>query len=179
MQSFNVPTGEQVSPANQAIFESLKSKYNVVPNLYATFAHSDTALETYVALQGAKSSLDGKQREVVNLVVSQVNSCQYCLAAHTLGGKMNGFSEAQIMEMRHGRASFDPKLDALAIFTKAVTEKRGQVDPATLQAFFDGGWTKGNVVDVIVAIGDKIITNYLHAVTKIPVDLPAAAPLAA
>jgi hypothetical protein len=27
---------------------------------------------------------------------------------------------------------------------------------------------------VIVTIGDKIVTNYLHSTTKVPVDFPAA-----
>ena len=43
-----------------------------------------------------------------------------------------------------------------------------------LQAFFDAGWTPENLVDVIVVIGDKTVTNYLHATTQVPVDFPAA-----
>ena len=81
----------------------------MVPNLYATLAHSETALGTYLALQNAKSSINGKAREVINLVVSQVNGCEYCLAAHTVIGGMVGFSAEQIIEIRGGRASFDLK----------------------------------------------------------------------
>ncbi|MFN0315465.1 MAG: carboxymuconolactone decarboxylase family protein, partial [Burkholderiales bacterium] len=100
MTTINVPTRDQVSPANQAHFDNLKKGLGLVPNLYATLAHSENALASYLALQGAKSSINGKAREVVNLVVSQVNSCAYCLAAHTAIGKMVGFNEAQIMEIR-------------------------------------------------------------------------------
>ena len=100
MKTVTVPTYEQVSPANQAIFDNLKKALGFVPNLYATFAHSDTALSTYLALQNAKSSLSPKAREVINLVVSQVNTCDYCLAAHTALGKMVGFTPEQILEIR-------------------------------------------------------------------------------
>jgi len=179
MNRFNVPTRDQVSPDNQAIFDSLKKMLSFVPNLYATFAHSATALGTYLALQNAKSSLNAKQREVVNLVVSQVNDCEYCLAAHTAVGKMVGFSDAQILEIREGRAAFDPKLDALARFVREVAEKRGKVAAASTEAFLEAGWTEGNVVDVIIAVGDKIISNYLHGVTKVAVDFPAASKIAA
>jgi alkylhydroperoxidase family enzyme len=83
MKTVTVPTYDSVSPGNQAIFDNLKKALGFVPNLYATFAHSETALPTYLALQNAKSSLSAKAREVINLAISEVNQCQYCLAAHT------------------------------------------------------------------------------------------------
>ena len=178
MTAINVPTRAEVNPTNQAIFDQLKSGLGMVPNLYATFAHSDTALATYMAFPNAKSSVSGKAREVVNLVVSQVNECQYCLAAHTMLGKMNGFTDEQVLEIRHGQASFDTKFDALARLTKGIVQSRGHVDQALVEAFFAAGWTKENLVDAIVVIGDKTVSNYLHSTTKIPVDFPAAPALA-
>lgn len=174
MNAINVPTRDEVGAESQAIFDNLKKALGMVPNLYATFAHSQTALPTYLALQNAKSSISGKAREVVNLVVSQVNECAYCLAAHTVIGKMHGFTDAQVIEIRRGTASFDPKLDALARLVKNITVNRGHADPALVEAFFAAGWTKGNLVDAIVVAGDKTISNYLHSTTHIPVDFPAA-----
>ena len=174
MKTIQVPAYEQVSPANQAIFDQLKKGLSFVPNLYATFAHSETALGNYIALQNAKSSLSLKAREVINLVVSQVNSCEYCLAAHTALGKMVGFTDEQIIEIRKGVTSFDGRLDTLAKLVKNIAVERGHANPALVQAFFDAGWTEENLVDVIVVIGDKIISNYLHGTTRVPVDFPAA-----
>lgn len=174
MTTINVPARDDVSPANQAIFDQLKGKLGMVPNLYATLAHSEHALGNYLAFQNAKSSITGKAREVINLVVSQVNDCAYCLAAHTVIGGMVGFNPEQILEIRGGRASFDGKLDALARLVKSIAENRGHADQGLVDAFFAAGWTKENLVDAIVVIGDKTVTNYLHAITRIPVDFPAA-----
>ena len=174
MTSIQVPKREDVSASNQTIFDNLKQSLSFVPNLYATFAYSETALGTYLALQNAKSSLSSKEREVVNLVVSQVNECKYCLAAHTALGKIVGFTDEQILEIRRGKAQFDRKLDALAKFVKEVTVKRGHADQSHIEAFFAAGWTKANLVDTLLVVGDKIISNYLHGVTKIPVDFPSA-----
>ena len=174
MKSITVPSYDQVSPPNQALFDNLKKGLGLVPNLYATFARSDTALATYLALQNAKSSLSPKARKVINLVVSQINSCQYCLAAHTALGKMVGFTPDQIIEIRRGGASFDARLDALAKLVRSIVTERGQADPALTQAFFDAGWTKGNLVDAIVVIGDQMTSNFLHGSTQIPVDFHAA-----
>ena len=98
MKNFAIPTKEQVSTGNQAIFENLEKGLGFVPNLYATFAYSDTALGNYITFQNAKSSLRGKEREAINLVVSQVNDCRYCQSAHTAIGKMNGYTEEQIID---------------------------------------------------------------------------------
>lgn len=177
MTAFTVPARDEVSPANQALFDALKGQLGFVPNLYATLAYSSNALGTYLTLQSAKSSINPKSREVVNLVVSQVNACAYCLAAHTAIGKMNAFTDAQIIEIRGGTATFDAKLDALARLTRSIAVNRGHADQAPIDAFFAAGWTRENLVDVMVTIGDKTVSNYLHAVTKVPVDFPAAPPL--
>lgn len=173
MRNFQVPTREQVSPNNQAIFDQLEKGLGFVPNLYATYAYSDTALADYLALQNRKSSLRAKEREVINLVVSQVNECVYCLAAHTALGKMNGFTDEQILELRTGEASFDAKLDALASFVRDTTIQRGKPSPASVEALFAAGYNEANLIDILVVIGDKIISNFLHGITQIPVDFPA------
>ncbi len=177
MSTFNVPTREEVSANNQAIFDNLDKALGFVPNLYATYAHSDTALENYLTFSNAKTSLSAKEKEVVNLAVSQVNECIYCLSAHTAIGKMNGFTEEQILELRAGKASFDNKLDALAKLAKNATENRGRTDQNILENFFAAGYTKANLIDTIVLVGDKTISNYIHSTTQIPVDFPVAQPL--
>lgn len=174
MNRFAIPTHATVSTANQALFDSLQKQLGMVPNLYATLAHSDTALGNYLSLQNAKSSINGKAREVVNLVVSQVNRCEYCLAAHTVIGGMVGFTPEQIIEIRQGRASFDVKLDALARLVQNMALERGHADPTLVDAFLAAGWTPGHLVDVIVVIGDKTVTNYLHGSTRVPLDFPPA-----
>ncbi|MBY0400512.1 carboxymuconolactone decarboxylase family protein [Myxococcota bacterium] len=177
MTSITVPTRDQVSPENQEIFGALEKNLGFVPNLYATFAHSRTALASYLAFQNAKSSLSARARETINLAVSEVNSCEYCLAAHTALGKRVGFSDEQILELRRGGASWDGKLDSLARLTRGLVLERGHVAPALVDAFLEAGWTRENLIDAIVVVGDKTVSNYLHSATRVPVDFPAAPPL--
>lgn len=177
MSTFNVPKREEVTSKNQEIFDTLKKAVGFVPNLFATYAHSENALGNYLNLSNAKTSLKTKEKEVVNLAVSQVNNCVYCLSAHTAIGKMNGFTDEQILELRAGNASFDNKLDALAKLAKNITENRGATDNQVLENFFEAGWTKENLIDTIVLVGDKTISNYINNTTEIPVDFPVAQPL--
>lgn len=174
MSTFNVPKREEVSPKNQAIFDNLEKQVGFVPNLFATYAYSENALKNYLDFSGAPSSLKAKEKEAVNLAVSQANNCEYCLAAHTAIGKMNGFEDSQILELRQGKASFDNKLDALAQLSKNITENRGNTDAAVLDNFFNAGWTKENLIDTISLVGDKTISNYINNTVKAPVDFPTA-----
>lgn len=177
MATFTVPTRATVSATNQNVFDNLEKGLGFVPNIYATLALNETALPDYLAFQGRKSTLKAKEKEVVNLAVSQVNECAYCLAAHTALGKMNGFSDEQILEIRRGEVSFDPKVAALASFTKETTINRGKPSTGATDALLAAGFTQANLVDIIMLIGDKIVTNFLHGVTQVPVDFPAALPL--
>jgi len=174
MIEFNVPTREEVSTGNQEIFDNLKGAVGFVPNLYATMAYSDTALGNYLQFQNAKTSLSKKEKEVVNLVVSQINGCSYCQSAHTVIGKMNGFSDEQILELRQGYLSDNEKFDALVKVAKEITLNKGRIDNDTLQQFFNAGYTKGTLVDVILAVADKVVMNYLHNLTNIEIDFPKA-----
>lgn len=174
MNTFNVPTKNEVSENNKVIFNQLEKGLGFVPNLYASFAHSETALDNFLALGNAKTSFSAKEKEVVNLAVSQVNECVYCLSAHTAIAKMNGFTEDQVLELRTGNASFNSKLDALSKFAKSVALNRGAATEEVIENFYNAGYNKGNLADAILLIGEITITNYFHKTTEVPVDFPIA-----
>ncbi|SMG53675.1 carboxymuconolactone decarboxylase family protein [Arenibacter troitsensis] len=177
MTKFTVPARGEVSESNQAILDNLQKGLGFVPNLYAYYAKNETALGDYLALQNRKSTLKTKEREAINLTTSQINGCAYCLAAHTVLGKMNDFTDEQIVELRRGSASFDDKLDALVKFVASTISNKGKASEESKQAFFDAGYTEANMIDVVIVIGDKIISNYIHNLTGFEVDFPAAQPL--
>lgn len=174
MKNFPIPKRSEVSPENQVIFDKLAQMAGHVPNLYAIFAHSEYALGNYLAFQNGKSSLKASEREVINLVVSQYNLCIYCLSAHTALAKKIGFSDEQILDIRKAGISFDPKLDALAKLVKGIIENKGRAPQQLIDNFYGAGYTNGALVETLSVIGDKMISNYLHALTELPVDFPSA-----
>ena len=174
MSTFQVPTREQVSEGNQKIFDNLKSSLGFVPNLYAAMGKSEHALGNFLAFSGAETSFSKKEKEVIDLAVSQVNGCSYCQAAHTAIAKMNGFTDEQALELRKRQASWDSKYDALAKLAQSISQTRGEVDAATLNAFYGAGYSEENLVDLVTAVGAITITNLFHNITNVPVDFPAA-----
>ncbi|WP_373523441.1 carboxymuconolactone decarboxylase family protein [Aquiflexum sp.] len=177
MTKFTVPQRGEVSENNQALFDNLQKALGFVPNLYAYYAKNETALGDYLALQNRKSTLKAKEREVINLVTSQINGCQYCLAAHTALGKMNGFTDEQIIGLRKGTASFDKQLNALVGFAASIVSNKGKASQESKEAFFDAGYTEANMIDVVIVIGDKTMSNFIHNLTAFEIDFPLAQPI--
>lgn len=173
MKTFTVPTRGEVAPANQEIFDNLQKALGFVPNLYATIAHSDNGLSRFLAYQNAKTSLNNKEKEAVNLIVSQVNGCVYCQSAHLVLGKMNGFSDEQLLDIRKAKST-DAKLNALVQLAADIAANKGRASAEAVDAFFENGYTNENLVDLILQISDKTAMNFLHNLTQIPVDFPLA-----
>lgn len=174
MANFNVPSRGDVSANNQELFDNLNKGLGMVPNLYAVMALSDTALGNYLSFQNAKTTFTNKEKQAVNLVVSQVNECHYCQSAHTLLGTMNGLTEEQTIEIRKGGASFDSKLNALVVLAKEITSKKGFASSATVDGFINAGYSKGQVIELIFLVAEKTAMNYVHAITKVEIDFPLA-----
>jgi AhpD family alkylhydroperoxidase len=151
----------------------LNKALGFVPNLYATIAYSDNGLKKYLDYQNAKTSLSNKEKEAVNLIVSQVNECVYCQSAHLVLGKMNGFNDSQLLDIRKGKSE-NAKLNALVKLAADITRNRGKAANENVEGFFDQGYTKENLIDLILQVSDKTAMNYIHNLTKVPVDFPMA-----
>ena len=169
---FEVPTREQMSTDNLPVYDAIVKSIGFMPNLFSTLGLSDNGLNRYISFQNGKSSLNNKEKEAINLIVSEVNDCNYCRAAHTTIGKMNGFTDEQALEIRRGQAVFNKKLNALVKLSRDIVNTRGNINQNYLELFFNEGYNKGHLVDVIIQIGEKTITNYLHNVTKVAIDFP-------
>ncbi len=106
--------------------------------------------------------------------MSEVNGCRYCQVAHTAIGKMNGFTDDQIIELRKGGAEWNEKFDALSKISKSIAISRGQISDAETKSFYSAGYTEENLVDLVMAIGIITITNMFHNITKVEIDFPIA-----
>lgn len=158
------------------LLDALKAKLGGVPNLMRTFAHSPAALEFFMAGSQAIAggSLSAKLRERIDLAVSEVNGCGYCLAAHTFLGKKLGLSDDQLADARRGTAADDPKADAIVRLAHSLAANRGQVSDHEVALTRAAGVTDAEMSEVIAAVALKVFTNYFAIFAGTAVDFPAA-----
>ncbi len=181
MRNIQVPTRDQVDAKSQTIFDNLKKGLGMVPNLYATIGYSSNTLGAYLDFAGAigKGVFSNKEQEAIKLIVSEVNNCQYCKAAHTMLGKMAGFTEEETIEIRSGSYIGDQKLSALVVLAGEIAEYRGKASDAAKENFFAQGYDEKALIDLVAVVLEITFTNYAHRLTEVPVDFPAAKELVA
>ena len=176
MKTIHVPQKEQLSAESQSILESVEKKLGKIPNLYATIGYSSSAIKSMLeteALLSHNSSFSAKEREAINLIVSQVNECDYCLAAHTSMAKMRGFTEDDTKEIRRGVFS-DKKLDAIIKLAQAISNNKGKAGNTALENFFSAGFDEKALMELTALVTLRSFTNYVFANTKISIDFPLA-----
>lgn len=178
MKVIQVPSADQVSEESRVLFEQIKKRAGKVPNLYATMGYSSHALKGFLDLEAALNGglFSGKEREAIALVVSEVNQCAYCLAAHTGLAVRRGFSQAETLDIRRGHAG-DARLNAIVQLAKSIAENRGHVDESLLTNFYEQGFTEAALMELAGLVAVRAFTNYAFALTAIPVEYPAAEPL--
>lgn len=174
MPDFNVPKKEEVSEKNQLIFNKIEKGMGFVPNIYAFFTKSENALESYVEFSNRKTTFSKKEKEVINLVVSEYNGCNYCLSAHSLIARLNGFTTEEILKVRQGKVPLNNKLNALAKFTLEILKNRGKITNEQRAMFLDAGYDEAHLVDVAMTIGEKTISNLIYNMVKFDIDFPEA-----
>lgn len=180
MKTIQVPAKEQLGETARNILEQVEKKMGKVPNLYATIGYSPAALKAMLDTEAGlahDATFSAKDKEAINLVVSQVNNCDYCLAAHTMLAKMRGFTEEETLDIRKGKVQ-DAKLQAAVQLAASIANNKGTAAPALLDAFFAAGYDEKALIELTALIALRSFTNYVYANTKIPVDFPAAPALA-
>jgi len=144
-----------------------------LPNLLGVLANAPTALETYqvVGAINARTGLSAAEREVIQITAAVRNGCGFCVAGHTaIARKKIAMPEELIQALRGTQALNDPKLNALAQFTLAVMEQKGQVSDATLGDFLAVGYTQANALEVVLGVSLATLCNYANNLGQTPIN---------
>lgn len=172
MTDFRTHDQDSAPQESRRWLEKAEEKMGFTPNVLGTMASSPQLLEGYVTLSGlfAKSSLDARERSVVLMAASRANRCDYCLAAHSGEATQAGLDEETVRALREQRSIADEKLESLRRFTTAVVEKQGWVDDTIQKRFLDAGYSQQQLLDVVLGVGMKTLSNYTNHIAHIELD---------
>lgn len=169
------PTIEAAPAGSQPLLQAVNKQLGSVPNLFRVVASSPAALEGYLGLNGAlaKGTLSLQTRERIALAVAEVNSCGYCLAAHTyIARNIAKLDDTEITASRSGGSS-DPKADAAVKLAVALVQNRGRVADADIAAAKAAGFDDAAILEIIAHVALNTLTNYVNEAAKTVVDFPS------
>lgn len=173
MNQFTIHNIETAPVAAQKLLDNSMHKYGFVPNLHGGLAESPAALQAYLDLTRlfGTTSLTPAEQQIVLIAVSIENHCTYCVAAHSMiARQMVKVDPAVVDALREGQPLPDRKLEALAVFTRAVVKQRGMVTGKPLEDFIAAGYNRAQVLDVVLGVAMKTLSNYTNHIINTPLD---------
>ncbi len=160
--------------ASKPLLAKSKAAFGMIPGLHAVMAEAPGLLEAYQRVHElfVESSFDKDELTVVWQTVNVENACHYCVPAHTGIARKMGVDDAITAALRDGTPLPNARLEALRDFTLSLVRDRGNLDDATVQTFLDAGFTKRNILEVILGYSQKVMSNYTNHLARTPVDEP-------
>jgi len=165
---------DDAEPEAKTLLENAQKKMGFVPNMYHAMANSPGLLNTYIQGYNAfreKSGFNPIEQEVIFLAISQVNGCEYCMAAHSfLAEAASGVPSDVTAAIRDNKPIPEMQLSALSVFTRAMVTKRGLPEQSEVDAFLSAGYKEKDILEIIHAIAVKTISNYTNHIFHTEVD---------
>lgn len=160
--------------AARPLLEGAESAFGFVPNLLGIMAESPALLEAYMTIGEIfeKTDFSATEKQIVLLAISRENECGYCQAAHSAIAAMQKVPEEVVSAVVEGREIDDPRLEALRRFATRVVETRGNPSESDIERFLSAGYKRRHLLDVLVGVGMKTMSNYTNHLADTPLDRP-------
>ena len=178
MSRLTVPNLQSATGATAEIYAQIKKAIGNVPNTFAAIgAHGPAALKAVLAADAvlASGSLSKRDQETIKLAVSEVAGCDYCVAAHSLLGKLAGLKPEELKRIRNGEPTGDAKRDALIHFVRTLAETSGTIGDDEFAAIKAAGYGDAQLVDISLAFATTSFTNVFNRINDTEIDFPAVA----
>jgi len=171
---FELYDGESAPAASQPLLENSVKNFGMIPNLHAVLAESPATLEAYQVLHELfqSTSLDAEELTVVWQTINVEHECHYCVPAHTAIAHGMKVNPAIIDALRDRSVLPTEKLQVLHLTTLALVRNRGQLREQELADFFSAGYERRHILEIILGISQKVISNYTNHQADTPVDKP-------
>jgi len=172
MIKFTLHTQETAPEGSKDLLANSLKLFGMIPGLHAVMAEAPALLESYQKAHElfSKSSFDSDELTVVWQTINVENGCHYCVPAHTGISKSMGVSDEISNALRNKTALPNARLEALRDFTLSMSQDRGHVNNGAVQAFLDAGFTKQQVLEVVLGYAQKVMSNYTNHIANTPVD---------
>lgn len=134
--------------------ETVAAKAGFVPNVFAVLAHRPDEFRAFFAYHDAlmekDSGLSKAEREMIVVVTSAANACEYCVVAH--GALVRIYSKnphlADQLAINYSRAEITPRQRALLDFAMAVSLDANRIDEAQFATLRSHGFSDEDIWDI-------------------------------
>ncbi|MEO9570975.1 MAG: carboxymuconolactone decarboxylase family protein [Polaribacter sp.] len=174
MTSLKIHNIETAPEGSKALLEKSLKANGMIPGLHGVLANAPELLEAYQTIHKlfTQSSFDKDELTVVWQTINVEHECHYCVPAHTAIANMMKVDQSITEALRNETPLENQKLEALRTMTLLIVRNRGHVSQEELQAFYEAGYKEKQVLEIILGLSQKVISNYTNHIANTPVDAP-------
>lgn len=174
MTTLKIHTIETAPEGSKALLAQSIKSFGMIPGLHGVLAEAPGLLAAYKTIHTlfTESSFDKDELTVVWQTINVEHACHYCVPAHTAIAKMMKVDDAITEALRNETTLSNVKLEALRTMTLSIVRKRGQVSQTELETFYAAGYQEKQVLEIILGLSQKVISNYTNHIANTPVDAP-------
>ncbi|MEM5565542.1 carboxymuconolactone decarboxylase family protein [Psychroserpens sp. AS72] len=174
MTTLKVHNIDTAPEGSKALLEQSLKANGMIPGLHGVLAGAPGILEAYQTIHKlfTETSFNKDELTVVWQTINVEHECHYCVPAHTAIAKMMKVDDAITEALRNETPLEDSKLEALRTLTLAITRNRGHVSQKELAAFYEAGYGEQQVLEIILGLSQKVISNYTNHIANTAVDAP-------
>ncbi|MCH3883846.1 carboxymuconolactone decarboxylase family protein [Tenacibaculum aquimarinum] len=172
MTTLKVHNIETAPEGSKALLENSQKAYGMIPGLHGVLASSPQILKAYQTIHElfTQSSFNEEELTVVWQTINVEHACHYCVPAHTGIAHMMKVDTNITESLRNETPLENAKLEALRTMTLSIVRNRGNVSQADLDVFYAAGYEEKHVLDIILGLSQKTISNYTNHIANTPVD---------
>ncbi|WP_019530794.1 carboxymuconolactone decarboxylase family protein [Dasania marina] len=172
MSQFTLHDLDSAPAASKPLLERSQKAYGMIPNLHAVLAESPETLEAYQTLHElfANSSFNAEELTVVWQTINVEHACGYCVPAHAGIAHSMKVDPALTEALRNKQPMPTEKLQVLHNTTLSIVRDRGHISAVEVEAFFAAGYGKQQLLEIVLGLSQKVISNYTNHIAKTPVD---------
>ena len=172
MPTYPIQTIASAPEKSKPALEQLEQAFGAIPNLAAVISNSPKLVNSLVGVfqQVHSSSLTEQEIQIVLLTDAVANSSPYAVAFHTALALGQGVRSEETDAIRARLLPSDQRFAALSTLAKTLIEKRGHLSEQELDAFLAAGFTKEQILEVIVVVAASTITNYAGTIADPPLE---------
>ncbi|MEI6896861.1 MAG: carboxymuconolactone decarboxylase family protein [Psychromonas sp.] len=174
MTEFTLHTIESAPAKSKPMLEQSLNDYGMVPNLHAVMAEAPALLEGYQTLHKlfTESSFNAEELTVVWQTINVEHGCHYCVPAHTAIAHSMEVDVKITDALRNRTAMPTEKLQVLHETTISMVRDRGVLSEQLLTHFFAAGYGQQQLLEIVLGLSQKVISNYTNHLANTAVDEP-------
>lgn len=156
------------------VYEHIRTERGKLSNIMRSQSLNPAAMQAhmdlYMAVMFRRSGLTREERELVAVVVSAANRCDYCVGHHAAALTAYWKDPERVRALAVDRASLElpPRARAMADYAETLTRTPDRVTEADVAALRAAGLTDEEI------LGVNLVTAYFNFVNRIALGLGVA-----